>query len=207
LYLPGVPLYRDAFFFIVNMKDIQQGHKKSLIFLTGFMGSGKSTIGPILANTLGFEYLDMDRHIEEKTKKQIPEIFSSEGEQAFRELERRALLELTERNHCVISLGGGTIANDENCSLVLQKGILVYLKLSPDEIIQRVQYRSDRPMLKDEHGNQLAPTELRNRVLDLMTRREKFYARANVIITSDNMRIGATVDEIMKNIHWMIEKE
>ncbi len=189
------------------MKDAQQEHKKPLIFLTGFMGSGKSTIGPILANTLGFEYLDMDRHIEERTKKQISEIFSSEGEQAFRALERRALLELVQRNHYVISLGGGTIANDDNCRLVLQNGILVYLKLSPDEIIQRVQYRTDRPMLKDEQGNQLAPEELRNRVLDLMNRREKFYARADVIITSDNMRVGATVDEIMKNIHWMIEED
>jgi shikimate kinase len=189
------------------MKDTQQGHKKSLIFLTGFMGSGKSTIGPILANTLGFDYLDIDRHIEQGTKKQITEIFSSEGEQAFRMLERHALLELTERTHCVISLGGGTIANEENCQLVLEKGILVYLKLSPEEIIQRVQYRSDRPMLKDEHGNQLSPPELKNRVLDLMTRREHFYARAEVIITADNMRIGATVDEIMKNIHFLIEKE
>jgi shikimate kinase len=189
------------------MKDAQQGHKKSLIFLTGFMGSGKSTIGPILANTLGFEYLDVDRHIEQKTKKQIAEIFNSEGEQAFRAMERRALLELTELHHCVISLGGGTIANEENCQLVLQKGILVYLKLSPEEIIQRVQYRSDRPLLKDEHGNQLTPPELKSRVLDLMTRREKFYARADVVITADNMRVGTTVDEIMKNIHFMLEKE
>ena len=190
-----------------NMKDAQQGHKKSLIFLTGFMGSGKSTIGPILANTLGFDYLDVDRHIEQKTKKQIAEIFSSEGEQAFRAMERRTLQELTELNHCVISLGGGTIANEENCQLVLQKGILVYLKLSPDEIIQRVQHRSDRPMLKDEHGRQLTPPELKNRVLELMSRREKFYARADVVITADNMRVGITVDEIMKNIHFMVDKE
>ena len=188
------------------MKDSQHAHKKSLIFLTGFMGSGKSTIGPILANTLGFEYLDVDRHIEQKTNKLVTEIFSSEGEQAFRALERDALLELTELNHCVISLGGGTIANEENCQLVLQKGILVYLKLSPDEIIQRVQHRSDRPMLKDEHGNQLSQLELKKRVLDLMIRREKFYARADVVITADNMRVGATVDEIMKNIHMMIEQ-
>ena len=187
------------------MNNAQQEHRKSLIFLTGFMGSGKSTIGPILANTLGFEYLDVDRHIEQQAKKQVAEIFSSEGEQVFRDLERRALLELTERDHCVVSLGGGTIANDENCRLVLQKGILVYLKLSPDEIIQRVQYRTDRPMLKDEHGNQLAQPELRNRVLDLMNRREKFYARADVIITADNLRVGATVDEIMKRIHWRVE--
>ncbi len=190
-----------------NMKDTQHGQKKSLIFLTGFMGSGKSTIGPILANTLGFNYLDVDQHIEQKTNKRIVEIFSSEGEQAFRALERDALLELTERNHCVISLGGGTIANEENCKLVLQKGILVYLKLSPEEIIQRVQHRSDRPMLKDENGNQLSSTELKNRVLDLMIRREKFYARANVVIAADNMRVGATVDEIIRNIQSMIGKE
>ena len=189
------------------MKESQHGHKKSLIFLTGFMGSGKSTIGPILANTLGFEYLDVDQHIEQKTKKRVAEIFNSEGEQAFRALEREALQELAELNHCVISLGGGTIANDENCQLVLQKGILVYLKLSPEEIIQRVQFRSDRPMLKDAHGNQLSPPELKNRILDLMNRRERFYARADVVITADNMRVGATVDEIMKNIHFMIEKD
>ena len=189
------------------MKDIQQEHKKSLIFLTGFMGSGKSTIGPILANTLGFDYLDVDRFIEQKAGKQVAEIFSSEGEQAFRAMERRTLLELTEHNHCVISLGGGTIANEKNCQLVLQKGILVYLKLSPEEIIQRVQYRSDRPMPKDEYGNQLTPPELKNRVLDLMNRREKFYARADVVIAADNMRVGATVDVIMKNIHFLVDKE
>jgi shikimate kinase len=122
-------------------------------------------------------------------------------------MERHALLELTVLSRCVISLGGGTIANEENCQLVLQKGILVYLKLSPDEIIQRVQYRSDRPMLKDEHGNQLTPTELKNRVLDLMNRREIFYTRAHVVITADHMRVGATVDEIMKHIHFFIDKE
>ena len=200
-------MYRDAFFLTQNMIDLQHVHKKSLIFLTGFMGSGKSTIGPILANTLGVEYLDVDRYIEQKTHKRVVEIFNSEGEQAFRAMERRTLQELTELNHCVISLGGGTIANEENCQLVLQKGILIYLKLSPDEIIQRVQHRSDRPMLKDEHGRQLTPPELKNRVLELMSRREKFYARADVVITADNMRVGITVDEIMKNIHFMVDKE
>jgi shikimate kinase len=189
------------------MKDSQHGHKKSLVFLTGFMGSGKSTIGPILANTLGFEYLDVDQRIEQKTNKLVAEIFRSEGEPAFRALEREVLQELTELNRCVISLGGGTIANEENCQLVLQKGILVYLKLSPEEIIQRVQYRNDRPMLKDAQGNQLPPPELKSRVLDLMARREQFYARADVVITADNMRVGMTVDEIMKNIHFMVEKE
>jgi shikimate kinase len=189
------------------MKNSRHVHKKALIFLTGFMGSGKSTIGPILANTLGFAYLDVDQYIEKKTNKRVVEIFSSEGEQAFRTLERNALLELTELNHYVLSLGGGAIANEENCQRVLQKGVLVYLKLSPEEIIRRVQYRSDRPMLKDERGNKLSPPELKNRVIDLMARREQFYARADVVIAADNMRVGETVDEIVKHIHALIDEE
>jgi len=189
------------------MNDRLQGHKKSLIYLTGFMGSGKSTIGPILANTLGYAYLDVDLLIEQKTKKRIAEIFSTEGEQAFRTLERKTLLELAGRDHCVISLGGGTIANEENYKLVSQNGILIYLKLSPEEILHRVQYQNDRPMLKDEHGNQLTPPELEKRIINLLTFREQFYARADVIIAADKMRVGGTVDEIMKNIRGLIEQE
>jgi shikimate kinase len=189
------------------MKEIFHGNKKSLIFLTGFMGSGKSTIGPILANTLGYEYVDVDRFIEQKTQKEIVEIFRTEGEKAFRLLERNVLHDLTKLDHSVISLGGGTIANEENCQIVSQNGILIYLKLSPEEILQRVQYRSDRPMLKDADGNPLQAQELEKRILELLSAREPFYSRADVIIHADDMRIGVTVDEIMKSIRGMIDKE
>jgi shikimate kinase len=188
------------------MKDIAHGNKKSLIFLAGFMGSGKSTIGPILANTLGYTYIDVDRFIEEKTHKEIVEIFRTEGEQAFRTIERNTLNELTQLDHSVISLGGGTIANDENCRLVSQNGILIYLKLSPEEILQRVQYRNDRPMLKDAQGNPLQGQALENRIQELLSFREQFYSRAEVIIHADHMRVGTTVDEIMKSIRGKIEK-
>jgi shikimate kinase len=189
------------------MKDTLLKHKKSLVFLTGFMGSGKSTIGPILANTLGFQYIDLDRIIEQKAQKKVVEIFSTDGEQYFRTLERTALEELAEFDHHVISLGGGTLANEENFQLVSQNGILVYLKLSPEEILQRVQLRSDRPMLKDDQGNKLAPAELEKRVFELMNRREPFYNRADVIIMANRMRLGATVDEIMKSIRTLIGKD
>jgi shikimate kinase len=189
------------------MKETTHGNKKSLIFLTGFMGSGKSTIGPILANTLGFEYVDVDRCIEEKAHKEIVEIFRTEGEQAFRAIERNTLREITELDRSVISLGGGTVTNEENYHLVSQHGILIYLKLSPEEILQRVQYRNDRPMLKDAEGNPLQGQALEQRIVELLTHREPYYSRADVIIHADNMRIGVTVDEIMKNIRWMIEKE
>jgi shikimate kinase len=189
------------------MRDTPHKYKKSLVFLTGFMGSGKSTIGPILANTLGFKYIDVDTVIEQKAKKRIVDIFSTEGEQVFRTLERNTLQELAELDHCVISLGGGTIANEKNCQLVMQNGILVYLKLSPEEIIQRVHYKNDRPMLKDEHGNPLPQPKLKERVLQLLASREQFYACADVIITADNMRVGATVDEIVKQLRGIMDKE
>ena len=181
--------------------------KKSLIFLTGFMGSGKSTIGPILANTFGYDYIDVDQFIEEKVNKRIVDIFSTEGEPAFRALERSSLMELAKLNNCVVALGGGTIANEENCKLVKQNGILIYLKISSGEILQRVQHKNDRPMLKDAHGNQLSPPEMEKRIVDLLARREPFYSHADIIITADNMRVGATVDEIMKNIRIFLDKE
>jgi shikimate kinase len=189
------------------MKETPHENKKSLIFLTGFMGSGKSTIGPILANTLGYEYIDVDQFIEKKTQKEIVEIFRTEGEKAFRLLERNMLYELTKLDHSVISLGGGTIANEENCQIVSQNGILVYLKLSLEEIIQRVQYRNDRPMLKDAEGNPLQGQKLEKRISELLFTREPFYSRADVIIHADNMRVGVTVDEIMKSIRSIIVKE
>jgi shikimate kinase len=189
------------------MKETPDENKKSLIFLTGFMGSGKSTIGPILANTLGYEYVDVDRLIEQKTDKEIVEIFRTEGEKAFRIIERNTLNELTKLNRSVISLGGGTIANEENCQIVSQHGILIYLKLSPEEILQRVQNKNDRPMLKDASGNPLQGKELEKRIKDLLLFREPFYSRADVIIQADNMRIGVTVDEIIKNIRGMIDEE
>jgi shikimate kinase len=180
---------------------------KSLIFLTGFMGSGKSTIGPILANTLGYDFVDVDKLIEERAQKRIVDIFSSEGEQAFRTMERNMLLELTGRDRCVIALGGGTIMNEDNFQLVSQKGVIIYLKLSPEEIIQRVQYRADRPLLKDAYGNQLSPPELEKRISELLTRREQFYSRADVIVLADNMRVGVTVDEIVKQLRDITRKE
>ncbi len=191
----------------MKMINLTAKNNKSLIFLTGFMGSGKSTIGPILANTLGYEYIDVDKFIENKVKKRIVDIFSIEGEQAFRNLERLTLQELIKFNHCVIALGGGTIANEDNFQLVSKNGILIYLKISPEEVIQRVKHRDDRPMLKDANGKQLSQPEMKQRIIELLERREPFYTRADVTIACDNMRIGVTIDEIIKNIRPLMEKE
>ncbi len=177
---------------------------RSLIFLTGFMGSGKSTIGPILANTLGFEFADIDKLIERRAEKRIVEIFATEGEQRFRQIERAVLEQVAGLNHMVVSLGGGTIANEENFSFIRKHGIIVYLQLSPEEIVQRVRHRSDRPMLKDDEGEMLPPGVLEERITELLSHREPFYARADVIVPADKKRLGITVDEIVRRIRPLL---
>jgi shikimate kinase len=175
-------------------------HKKNLIYLAGFMGSGKSTIGPILANTLGYEFVDIDKLIEARAEQRIVDIFATAGEQMFRELERSTLQQVSTRDHCVVSLGGGTIASDENFRLIRESGIIVYLQLSPEEILKRLHFKTDRPMLKNAGGEQLRPEELRERIEELLRRREEFYARADIVVQTDNKRVGTTVDEIVQKL-------
>jgi shikimate kinase len=197
-----------AFFFILEKEDAEaaismelQKKKKSLIFLAGFMGSGKSTVGPILANTLGYQFLDIDKFIEDAAQKSIPEIFRIDGEAAFRNLERTALCGLSSRSESVVALGGGTIANEENLQFIKKTGILVYLKISPEQAMLRVQHhRTDRPMLKDEAGNPLTAEKLKQRIIQLLEQREKFYLRSDIVVDTDNLRIGMSVDEIVKKV-------
>ena len=99
-------------------------HKRFIIFLTGFMGSGKSTIGPILANTIGYSFVDLDLFIEQKEKRKIGDIFKEEGEKAFRKMERTFLKEVAGTPRSVISLGGGTITDQDSLNLMKESGVL-----------------------------------------------------------------------------------
>lgn len=182
--------------------ELQQ--RKRLVYLAGFMGSGKSTIGPILANTIGFEYVDVDKLIEDQIGKRITEIFEELGEPGFRSLEKKALKEVAERNDTVIALGGGTIANEENFKLIHGSGVIVYLKLSPGEILKRVKHKTDRPLLKDVQGAVLSEGEMQKRIEDLLQSRHQFYARADVVVETDRQRVGRTIDEIVHKLRHVL---
>lgn len=186
----------------VSFYPMERNHREAArrIFLTGFMGSGKSTIGPILANTLGYEYFDVDKLIEQQAGKRVLEIFGEEGEQLFRKRERDALAIVCSRDRCVVSLGGGTIANEENLRLIREHGVLVYIALSAEEILLRVQHRTDRPLLKNADGKNLPPREMDRRVRELLSLRAPFYERADVVVPADRQRVGITVDEIVKRL-------
>ncbi len=179
--------------------------KKSLVYLAGFMGSGKSTIAPILANTIGYDTVDIDTEIEKVTGKKVSEIFSDLGEHFFRETERKLLHEISRRQACVVSLGGGTIANDENLQLVKATGVLVYLKTDIEHIIQRMKFKRDRPLLKTQEGSLLPDDELRIRINFLLESREPFYNQADLTIPTNEARVGLTVDELVRSLKWLIE--
>ncbi len=114
---------------------------RRIVYLTGFMGSGKSTVGPILANTLGWDFYDLDRVIEEREGLSVRDIFEKKGEEYFRELERKAFLDMSNGDKVIISLGGGTAASQENIDLLKKNGKLVYLKISPEAAYARLRFK------------------------------------------------------------------
>ena len=186
---------------MVNSHLLMTEHqKRNLIFLTGFMASGKSTIGPILANTLGYGFVDVDKLIESRAGKTVKEIFQENGEKFFRDIERQVIQEVSKLDQHVISLGGGTVVDANNFHAIKQAGTLVYLYSSPDHLLKRLQHKTDRPVLSDSGGQRLSADDLRNRVLQLYKAREPIYAQAHLTIFTDDKKVGITVDEIVKKL-------
>lgn len=179
--------------------------KKQIVYLTGFMGSGKSTIGPILANTIGYDFLDIDERIEGNERSAIHEIFSASGEKHFREVEQGVLRDVSKLRSVVVSLGGGTVANDENLLLVKNTGVLIYLRADPRQIFQRLRHKTDRPLLKTPDGQTLSDNQLMDRIRGLINERDRFYYQADVVVKTDDKKIGLTVDEIVRKIRNLIE--
>jgi shikimate kinase len=170
------------------------------VYLIGFMGSGKSTIGPILANTIGYDFLDVDRIIEGNEGMSIREIFQSKGEEHFRRCEREIVRETCTRSRIVVSLGGGAVVDPESFRQIKTAGVVVYLKLTPEQIFQRLRNKSDRPMLLGPTGEKLAEEDLRVRILRLYREREQTYALADIVLQTDESKLGLTVDRLVKKL-------
>lgn len=120
---------------------------KDNIALIGFMGSGKTTIGKILAKYLDMKFIDTDKMISAQEKKSIPEIFAEKGEQYFRQLEREIVLHESMNNNVVISTGGGVIIDNENIKNLKETSFVVYLDCTIECIYNRVKNSKSRPLL------------------------------------------------------------
>lgn len=144
------------------------------IALVGFMGCGKSTIGPLLAQALGRGFLDTDRAVEEMVGASIPEIFAREGEEAFRQYETRALQLALARSPRVIATGGGLVVRPENRTLLQKKSTTVWLRVPMDTLLDRLTKEGDRPLLRDDPGFK--------RTRALYAARESLYKQASIRI-------------------------
>src|ERR1051326_7485800 len=138
--------------------------------LIGFMGTGKSSVGRLVADALHFTFLDTDHVIESRAGKSIRKIFEEEGELAFRELERRLVEELARRKKTVIATGGGLPANEANLASLKLHALVVFLWASPERIIGRVPHKSP--------GLVLNAPEPMERIRRLLAEREPYYRQA-----------------------------
>ena len=179
---------------------------KKKIFLSGFMGSGKSTIGPRLAKQLGFDFIDIDNVIEECEGISISEIFARDGEKHFRNLEREKLSEISSgKRSVVVALGGGTLTRKENRELVKSGGVLVYLKTNPEAILDRVESgKINRPMLLASDGSKLSRRELSQRIELLLKEREEHYLEAAIIVDTSGKSVSGAIEEITSKLKGKI---
>ena len=172
------------------------------IYLTGFMGSGKSTVGPRLATALGYSFIDLDEAIEHRAGRPIRQLFAEEGEAAFRQLERELLRETTVREHLVVALGGGALTFEENLRLALGAGRVVYLRASADVLARRLRSgRAVRPLLLGDDGRPLSDADLRARIEAMLERRAPFYERAHLAVDAGrapDVTVRAIVDALAR---------
>lgn len=161
-----------------------------IIFLVGFMGSGKSTVGQGLARRLGYSFIDMDARIEGEHGMTINEIFEKLGEKAFREMESNLLKEMVSLRDAVISTGGGLPCTGNNMDLINRKGVSIYLRMEPEALLNRLSRgKSRRPLIRH-----LSRQELETFIREKLGEREPVYLRAHHTISGLNFNM----DELLE---------
>jgi shikimate kinase len=162
------------------------------IILIGPPGAGKTSVGKALAKKLSLNFLDSDKVVEEKSGKSIPEIFITDGEPAFREMERAVVIDLIENQDGVIALGGGSVMDLEVSKKLLPMANVVFLDVSISNAAPRVGFNRDRPLLL---GNP------RQQWIALMEKRRSTYeALAKARVSTDNKKPVEVVEEIVKEL-------
>lgn len=162
------------------------------IYLVGYMGSGKSTLGRKLAQVNACHFIDLDKYIEERHCQTVPQIFAKEGEPAFREKERTALLEVSEFSDVVVATGGGAPCFFDNMALMNDTGITIFLDIAPEILARRLKIsKTERPLIKGK-----SPEELERFIAENLAKRRPFYEQACIRIEREDI----VPEEILKMI-------
>ena len=167
-------------------------HTPSL-FLVGPMGAGKSTVGRLLAERLGYDFYDSDHEIEARTGATIPMIFDIEGESGFRRREAQVIDELTQLPHIVLATGGGAVLKPENRKHLRSRGFVIYLQSDVDNLFNRVRHDRNRPLLQNENPKETLAAILRER--------EPLYLEvADLVVKTEDVPVGQVVRRILNQL-------
>ena len=168
------------------MSGPRQFHNLALI---GFMGTGKSSVGRLVAAALRYELADTDQLIEQRAGRSIPEIFAQQGEAAFRDMERELVAEMAGWRRRVISTGGGLAADAANLACLRQHSLVVCLWASAEGVWQRLRHQSHRPLLQD-------PDPL-GKIRVLLDQRAPFYKQADVLVNTERRSLREVADHVL----------
>ena len=159
------------------------------IFLIGYMGSGKTTVGKLLAAKLGYSFVDMDAHIEEQQFKSVGQLFAERGEDEFRLLEQKCLHEVAQFDDVIISTGGGAPCFFDNMEYMNAHGTTIYLRFTAEELANRLATQAaKRPLIATKKGD-----ELRQFISEGLNKREPFYTQANYSVEGDVSAVIAKI--------------
>lgn len=166
------------------------------VFLIGYMGSGKTTVGKKLAQSLSLSFIDLDDFIQNKYRKTIADIFADLGEEGFRKIESKALREVSEIEDVVISTGGGAPCFYDNIEVMNNAGVTVYIEVDPQELASRLMAsKTVRPLVAGKSKEELVPFITKH-----LSQRERYYRSAQIVYHSERMttkeEIYLTVQEI-----------
>ena len=167
------------------------------IVLIGFMGTGKSSVGKRLAQSLAWDFVDTDLVIGEVTNLSVKEIFRRHGETRFRSEERIVVARLSQKEQLVIATGGGTVVDPRNLEALAKNGIIVGLHATVDTILSRVGQKNERPLLKGT----------KETIEKLWTERQECYAQADFTIDTSRKNIDEVVSEILARLGRMTDDE
>lgn len=173
------------------------------VFLIGYMGAGKTTVGRLLAKRAGLTFIDLDHYIEGRYHKAVPAIFAERGEEAFRDMERRMLHEVAEFEDVLVSTGGGAPCFFDNMAFMNTHGTTVYLKVSVEELANRLETcKQSRPVLRNRSGE-----ELRAFIRENLEKRSPFYDQATVIFDAEKMLTERDAREIAEALRERLALE
>lgn len=172
----------------LSAAELKQALKKTNLYLVGMMGAGKTTIGRKLANRLDYRFFDTDALIEQATGQKVSELFASEGEAAFREIETQVLSQVSTHTNLVVATGGGIVTRQMNWSY-LHHGVVLWLDVPLSVLVSRLSNDRTRPLLQD--------VNMADKLQDLMTQRHDRYAQADIRIEYEGKSVGKTCDRIL----------